>query len=90
GKRTQDSVVFKGVAGETVTLTAQIASGWETAQPYVEVLQNGNSLAYETLSGDAVYRIEVTVPESGIVSVMVSDYSDGPTVVELHLLRPGE
>ncbi len=87
-KRSQDTVVFKGVAGETVTIVARMVSGSPNAEPSVDVQQAGTYLAYETLSGDSEVRMTVTVPENGVVSVLVSDYSYEPVIVEVRLERP--
>ncbi|MBZ0275192.1 MAG: PPC domain-containing protein, partial [Anaerolineae bacterium] len=89
-KRQQESLVFTGTAGQTVTVVAQIISSSDSATPTLDIQQNGSSLAYQTLeAGSTVMRTDVTVPADGLVTVIVSDYSYTPVVIEVSLEKGG-
>lgn len=89
-KRQQEALVFTGTAGQTVTVVARIISSGDSAAPILDVQQNGSSLAYQTLEGgNTVLRTDVTVPADGLVTVIVSDYSYQPIVIEVSLEKGG-
>ncbi len=85
-KQSTDYMTFSGEANTVVTLNLQLAGA--TTSTYLNVYQNGTSLAYadsylyEDLSD---FELEVQIPENGLVLVSFTDYSYNLVTVQASL-----
>jgi hypothetical protein len=82
------TVVFEGVAGETVLLSARVLTP-TTSEPRVEVSQGGDILAANSIGQVSRLLMEFTVPDDGTVEVTVSDFDAESLIVEFSVERMG-
>lgn len=85
-KNPEGLVVFDGVAGEPVLVSARVlVKGSE--EPRIEVWQNGQLLASNSIGMVQRVAIEFIVPEDGSVQVMLTGNYYSASVVEFSLER---
>ncbi len=58
-----------------------------TGEPYITIMQEGETIAYASVSNISKVTIEFIVPHEGAVHVMVEDYSYSRVSLELSLER---
>jgi hypothetical protein len=88
GERIEDVVTFSAEAREKVRLNvAVLGIGNMTGEPYITVTQEGETIAYASVSNISKVTIEFTVPREGVVYVKLEDYSYSRASFELSLER---
>lgn len=86
--RSREILVFTGKKGESVRLDVRVLGvNRPLINPYISVTQAGNTVAYS--SGTLISRLsfEFTVPEDGMVSILLENYTFERITLEATLTR---
>ena len=87
-KQLQTKVEFEGVLGETVLLHIDVVVG-SSAEPRVSVVQDGETLAANSVGQVQRLTLGFDVPLSGPVTVIVEDLGGNPAIFDLSIEREG-
>ena len=85
-KNPEGLVIFEGVAGERVLVSARVLVKG-TEEPRIEVWQNDQILASNSIGMVQRVAIEFVVPEDGLVRVMLTGNYYSASVIEFSLER---